>query len=216
MSDIDVKMQALGNEFEHLKQQYTRGISVYIHNVEPLPEEEFWTLLPKLQNDITTFIKLKRDTKVGCNEFVRYSCFCSIPYNFSWDSKPEDDRNRNLKGWKTAAQFLTSYRKLTSKIYKAIDKMSGLERGDDSFGDLCDSLPLAGKDVISKILSKDIVTYKHLDRALDTACYMTNSEMDMVEKWKKFILHGENYICMSLENALTEYYSHIVAEREDS
>lgn len=82
----------------------------------------------------------------------------------------------------TALRFYKTYRRLKARLSKALwDVIEGF--GDDGYGDVIDSFPLFGRERAEKALKGEI-------------------EGESRDQYQ-----GENYIGMSLENALFEYYA---------
>lgn len=190
-------MRKLGVEYLCLVDKYETTVRNYIRAFYPLDsEDEFWALLEKLRGTLQQR-KLK-DSEHGCNEFVRSLCFDKT---HAWPAcanmNDKELAEAEIQSWTTAARFLASYNRLVARLSKRLDQMPGLERGDDGFGDLCDSMPLAGREVADGILKEDIETYKQLEAAIP-------------EEWRKFALFGENYIATYIMQALTKYYAIIV------
>lgn len=72
-----------------------------------------------------------------------------------------------------------------------------LGRSDDGYGDLCDALPLAGKEFIERIVAQDILSDKQLEKGVTevlTGTFFVGT-----------VLHGENYFSMRLEEGLFKW-----------
>lgn len=179
----------LGNTFTRTKEQYEKAVQAHIRAfaAKPLDDDNFFDLLGGLQSALQ-YRRLK-DSKHGCEEFVRSMCF----------DRGRQYNNDMMSGWILVARFLGDYQRLVSRLHKKLWSLPGLERGDDGFGDLCDSLPLAGEAVITKVMDGDIANFRQLEAAIPD------------EAMRKFTLHGENYIRMFIEEFLVEKYAHVVA-----
>jgi hypothetical protein len=80
---------------------------------------------------------------------------------------------------KTAISFSKTYKSLTDRLSKSLwDTIEGF--GDDGYGDCIDSFPLYGKDAVVRGLK---------------------GELDGLDPYQ-----GENYVRMSLQNAIEELY----------
>lgn len=112
--------------------------------------------------------------------------------------------------------FIRAYRQTKSMLYKALDDCD-LGRGDDSYGDLMDSLPLLGVDAIKHIIGGKITSNKTLTIFVNKTCleyvqkwvgipwndgggdHVKGQNVEQIaEKWALFILNGENYNEMKL------------------
>jgi len=88
-----------------------------------------------------------------------------------------DEDNRSV-----ALRFVKTYRASTKAIYKPLfDVISGY--GDDGYGDILDSFPLFGRERYEKALEGKL------------------------EGDSKAQYQGENYVAMSLDNAIYELYA---------
>ena len=106
-----------------------------------------------------------------------------------------------------AVRFARTWRHITNQLYQPLfDVVS--DRGDDAYGDLLDSLPLAGRDIVGRALraggrnSTGLSGNAQLEQAVTQACI----EQDRCE-FAELILHGENYISMHLAEAAQKYFA---------
>lgn len=98
-------------------------------------------------------------------------------------------------------QFVEWYGVLTSRISKAFRDLS-LDRGDDSFGDLTDSLPLAGRKIVERCLATDPRSGKPKREGFLEAKELYEAiKSDLSEDWYKLICEGENYVEMALSDS---------------
>lgn len=104
-----------------------------------------------------------------------------------------NDGGWTLDSWVKAAGILTRYRALKAELSKKCWDLPGLEKGDDSYSDFIDALPLAGRTIVEHILSGGISTYEGLEAVLSG-----HGRPEM----SKGILDGENYVAMKLEEVL--------------
>ncbi len=72
--------------------------------------------------------------------------------------------------------------------------------GDRPPVDLLDALPLAGRGLVSKALAREFGNQRQFDAGVLEGC-------DGSEQLAKLILHGENYVAMSLCDGAQEYFA---------
>jgi hypothetical protein len=183
---------------------YHKAIRREMGAFEPLGDSEFLAGLDCLIEKVT------KDRKRGV-ESIMHNLMCSWVYGtgFSdapdgWPAQPDrsafrmdDEQDKGklmLACWEQSVRFRNHYEQLTGKLSKMLWEMPGLERGDDGYGDLIDSLPLAGRAVLDGLFREEIVSFKQLEKALAD------------NPLKDFILNGENYIQMKLTEALEQAY----------
>lgn len=75
--------------------------------------------------------------------------------------------------------------------------------GDDSFSDLCDSLPLGGRKVINAVLAGEINNTQELETLVHSV--VVGREQD---ENRRFILIGENYMRMRLREKLQSSFTY--------
>ena len=115
----------------------------------------------------------------------------------AWELFRENFFDNRKFSFTELAGFVVWYDKLKEKISESIGHLD-LDRGDDGFGDLCDSLPLAGSRVINACLA----THKKSNRRRDG--FMDCGELETAVKknglnWFNLICHGENYVASTLK-----------------
>jgi len=201
MTTTKPEMISIGTQYALLHQQYERECRGYINAVAPLTDEDFWLLIGKLQDDV----KYRMNADHGCDEFVRSLCFDRSRRNIPKKFRPVDEdgqyvRGDELNGWELAAAFATKYDQILHKIHRALRDVN-MHRGDDGFGDFCDSFPLAGQVAFDTLISSHRPTCDEIEGLVP-------------EAWKKFICHGENYIVTTLVNNLIRRFCYIVSQSE--
>tara|TARA_Y100000034_G_C6865183_1_gene394246 strand:+ start:122 stop:754 length:633 start_codon:yes stop_codon:yes gene_type:complete len=75
------------------------------------------------------------------------------------------------------------------------------DRGDDSYGDFIDALPLAGRDIVNKCFD-ELYVYKALEADIRELELIYDSGLDV-----DLILHGESYFSSRLKDAIKHYYA---------
>ncbi len=146
----------------------------YFDEIEPLSRKRFWELMPCFISNLDKDFNSEK----ACREFVRKSEYSDESYTFdeavrfarAWDAYKSDLRNSEFSNIKFG-------------------------KGDDSCGDLIDSLPLAGPEFMGRCLVGDF-------SGLTEFCV----ELAAASKFSKQIYNGENYFGMFLEDSVKEFF----------
>lgn len=101
--------------------------------------------------------------------------------------------------------FVKWYGELRHKIGNHLSDVIE-SRGDDGYGDLCDSLPLAGTSVVQRILADGYETEEDLEQSVLA---------QLGSDWAKFLLHGENYVEMRLMKQAKKWFLHFLLAEKD-
>lgn len=167
-----------------LDKQCSDATENLMRQAEPMEDGSFWDLLASFAK------RVQRDDSVesACHNLMVYEVY-----------QQEDEAG----AWERVCSFFKRYCFLVRQLSEKCSDMPGLDRSDDGYGDLVDSLPLAGRKVCKGILEGKIVTYEDLSNAFD----------GHTKKFKSFILDGENYIEMSLECAIKKALAVIVGRK---
>lgn len=180
------RVKALARAAAEADTEYRSVFGHYILEFEPLDIEQFWGVMSRLVKNIDSSFSVKTACHNLMCTFVYSSAMSEVA---GWPDEP-------TPAWESAARFFARYQKITSDLCDKCWKMPGLERSDDGYGDLMDALPLAGREIVKGIMEDDIANYKQLE-----AC--------VPGPLRDFILNGENYIVISLEDALRKAYQSI-------
>ncbi len=153
-------------------------------------------LLQKLQTEVHTYVfKYKRGAlgvSHAASEMFRLVAVGSADYT-------EEQCNGFVK-W---------YEKLKVKLDEALSPLFGFH--GDGFGDLIDSLPLAGIDIIDRCLTPD----KRAGFLEEHEIYQAVEEVHG-ERWRKFICTGENYIGSELKKQARRWFLHTLLTDHDN
>ena len=163
--------------------KFDTALRVYVHDVEKVPvltDDAVWFETNRLVRLIRSGLKF-RPTFHSALEYAADEFFRAPLVNA-----------RTTEVFHELARYVGSYERMKGRIYKALSKVDKVDLGDDSFGDLVDSLPLAGSRICGLLLSGCICYFSELELELDTLSF------------KKNILNGENYVAMNLMDALNE------------
>ena len=169
-----------------------------MRSLKPMHDDEHFNgVLDALSKMVQQGRKSGRDM-----ESVMHNFMCACVYQ-TYGEVPDafDDLSQPV-AWELMARFHNRYETVKATLSKVMWEMKGLSRSDDSYGDLIDSLPLAGREIIDRIVTEDIATYKQLEKALAD------------HPLKDFILHGENYVEMKLEEALEKAFLSVARDAE--
>jgi hypothetical protein len=162
--------------------------------LKPLDAEMFWVIVDSLRDNLVSGLAAGRRV-----ESEVHNLMCTYVHGSYSRSKIDGWPEEKLPRWENMVRFLVKYEEMKATLSKKMYDMKGLERGDDGYGDLMDSMPLAGREVVDGIMNDDIANYKQLEKALAD------------HPLKDFILCGENYVEMALEEKLKEQLPGILA-----
>lgn len=98
-----------------------------------------------------------------------------------------------------AIQFAKSWQGWRGKLYQPLFNVVK-DRGDDAYGDLLDALPLVGREVVQEVLGSEFGNQEQFDAAVFVGC-------DGSKQLTELILHGENYVGMTLADAAQESFA---------
>lgn len=178
------------DELRKAEGQYEKAFYHWAQTVPTLAPEHFWRGIDTLR---TIWGECKFDPERAANEYLRIASI------------------EGQEQLAAAIHFCVSYRRYAEGMSGACEHLTeGWERGDDSFGDLMDSLPMAGEQVYVEIKRGDFfsededgnetVNIDDLERRVRLENF---KDLRLVRAADK-ILHGENYWASTLEQAATE------------
>lgn len=170
--------------------EYGEAFRAHLRVFKPLDDEEFWPILELFQGNVVSRLKYGNGVKEGAHNLL-----CELVYH-----RTGEDR---MDAWENMARFLARYEQNTRRLSAKMNDMPNLDRGDDSYGDLLDSLPLAGKEIFDAIMGDDIANNKQLEKAF------------IDHPLGKVILHGENYVCMTFEKVLLKSFVSVSRDHEE-
>lgn len=185
MVGMDKTVTELAKEKTAADRAFGKAFRAHLRTFEPLEISRFWEVVDQLQ------LHIGRRLSYGGVKDGAHNLICQEVYQATDE----------MSAWGDMARFLARYEDIKTRLSIKMDRLPGLDRGDDGFGDLIDSLPLAGPEVFIAIMADDVANGKQLDKAV------------IAHPLAKFILEGENYICMTFEKALKKSFVHV--SRED-
>ncbi len=167
-----------------------------MHTLKPMDDSPFLAVLDCLIAQVKESRSRGKDVESAMDSFR-----AGLIFGCGWGTTPPADwPDTKAKRWEAMARFGRRYEVLKATLSKLCYELKGLERGDDGYGDFIDSLPLAGRAVLDGLIQEDIANYKQLEKALAD------------NPLKDFILNGENYIAMKMEEMLCEAYTQVARE----
>ena len=169
-------------QLDNWKSRWNKQFRAFFEAQKPLSADRFWELLPLFRSEIVH--QYQFNVKNAAYEFFRKPACDAVSYTLD-----------------EALRFAVTYRQMSEALYTPLFDVI-TDRGDDSYGDLLDAMPLAGRVIYEKCLSK----YYGNNVAIETAIG------DEVPKLARFIMRGENYIRSTLIDAASERYSYVLRD----
>jgi len=180
------------DELRKAEGRYDTAFDHWAQTVPTLAPEYFWRVIGTLR---TIWEECKFDPERAADEYLRRASIAG---------------ENELAA---AIHFCVSYRRYAEGMRGACEHITqGWERGDDSFGDLMDSLPMAGEQVYVEVKSGDFFGYNGMDDIVlinDLESRVGEAVPNAADK----ILHGENYWASTLEQAAQERMKTILVFR---
>ena len=169
--------------------------------VKACSDESGWKLLDIFRATVETYrFKLKRreqGIKQAAWEIFRLELVGKADYTF-----------HDLVG------FVKWYGVLKSKISRAIGHL--YEYHGDSFADLIDSYPLAGRELVGRALATCPASSRpRREGYLDEAEVAGAVQQRLGSRWHNLICHGENYVARALELACYRALVHRIVRDTD-
>ncbi len=169
---------------------WTGAFHDYFEQVEPLSEDRFWALMDPFRKEVLhcVFGCSGRRLKDGAHEFFRAAHTKEANYTFN-----------------EAVQFAKGYRALSKSLYQPLFDIVK-NRGDDAYGDLLDSLPLAGRKVCEKALASQYIDNADFEaKVAQVVKHREHVPAGDYKQFAEFILHGENYVATALYDKASDF-----------
>jgi hypothetical protein len=106
--------------------------------------------------------------------------------------------------WEEAAGFVKFYEGLYNQLGTALPHL--FEFHGDGFSDLCDSLPLAGEEVVRRSLASHPRSHRPRREGFLDEAELNDAVNALGPQWSSFILRGENYVRSALRAACKQYW----------
>jgi hypothetical protein len=191
--------------FRRAQSQYDAVFRGFLMTTPRLSPEHFWPMLDAFRLTVLRTMMLREKVaEAAADEFMR-------------DAKV----NKGPGGLAAAVHFAISYRDFVRKAYSGGDKCGfGFDRGDDGYSDLMDAVVLLGREFNERLYEGDFGSLAAFGQAVMGACCYSVTERDfpfqyaddpvgnrtsLAGRLRKFVLHGENYFSMSLEEAAQKW-----------
>lgn len=160
-------------------------------NPRKLDVDRFWAIMDYFRKEVIA--KAHRfDSKYATDELFR-RCICD---------------QLEVGGAKVTfdelVRFIENYNALDSAINTALYNLVS-DKSDDSYGDLCDSLPIVGRKGVKKLLTLSEDKWHDNNTVIGIIDDNCPKGVDP-EKWRQFIWNGENYFSMFFEDSARERY----------
>jgi len=174
------------------RKEYEKAFRTYFReHVKPLSADRFWELQPVLTHDVYLFrfgYGRSNGVEQAAGDFFR-KALTQEAYHFQGRKQP-------LYSISEAMQFARSWQTLVRQLDDVLREVVE-HRGDDAYGDLLDAFLLAGQDVHQRSLERQFRDNRDLEEGITAACQTAPGLAEL-------ILHGENYVAMSLVDAARE------------
>ena len=171
------------NAFKEAKSQWDEQFMDYSRSVPPLAPEHFWPMADQFRKVLLDTLSYRRERtgKAAADEFMRQAVV-------------------NGGTLAAAVHFALSWRHYKAKAYVAGDKAGfSFDRGDHSYGDLMDAVPMLGQVFNDKLVAGKLASLREFDEAVNAACDQANRVL------VNAVLHGENYFGAYLEEAAQKW-----------
>lgn len=185
----------LATKAHNADHEYETAFRRFWTQAPPMEMADFWAMAKVL---LETISKRLGQSQPGSDENVNYEAGLKL---FVWNKFFKERTEADLPADPVAtaqklASFIRTYRTVCDRYYEAIWSMDGLERGDDSYGDLVDQLPMVGPELYDEVMSGKIEDYYDFSRKI---LNLTGTGMC------RAILHGEKYIKQTIMEETQKY-----------
>lgn len=171
------------SNLQFAREDYQTGFRKWMSTMDKLPAPRFWELC-KLYSALAIS---RLNTESGADEFFRLALVGS---------------SEGATSFEEAIRFALTYSIVVNNITRYFDKSNkGViwGRGDDSFGDVMDNLPLVGKEFYQTAKRSRFQNISEVEAEVSKAVQGN-------PKYMKFIMYGENYNRTNLEEKAAEFF----------
>jgi hypothetical protein len=169
----------------------------YFATVQPCDDEKGFAILDQFRKHVETFVfgygRKDVGVKHAADELFRLTATGQADYTYD-----------------EALAFVVWYDQLKGRIENSIGHLFDFH--GDSFGDLCDSLPLAGREIVERCLASHKKSGKRREGFLNED---EISQAITSDKWRNFC-NGENYVEMALSTQAENWFLHTLKTGEDA
>jgi hypothetical protein len=184
-----------------LKSQFNKAwIGFWFNHIQPCDEATFYRLLPVYRGFVDQFVFGYKRIDVGVQ-------------NASWELFRQVSTGEGSWTWDEAAGFVKFYEQLDNQIGRALAHL--FDYHGDSYSDLCDSLPLAGEDVVRRCLASHPKSHRPRREGFLEEAELREAVKALGPQWSKLILEGENYVVSALRAACKkDWLYEVMVDRE--
>ena len=185
MSIFDNKtLQTAAKKLRDAEARYEKvWVDAHVKEGEQLDPDTFWAVMDVFVKIVQSRLNMvhfgeSNASLLACDELFRQCA--TKEHDFTFDQ---------LLG------FGHTWDELSSELHRVLfDIVTG--KGDDGYGDLCDSLPLAGRDAITVLLkpSENGIDHNNAVRG------------QIPDNFRRYIWDGENYFGMHLGDAAKKWF----------
>lgn len=212
MKAIDAQELAL--EFNRVGAKFGKAFRHYMEELPLLDADRFWEILEKYFRPLVIERVFRQDAaKDAISEFFRVQSAAGKVQ--VWDSRGGYRYEECPYTFDEAIRFAKTWGHYKRALYKPLFDVVE-DKGDDGYGDLLDSLPLAGQTIHNACHDHDYGNNRVFREAVkDTLEQAVDSQMKNVDdercaKFKKkltsFVIDGENYFEMRLSDIAQSWF----------
>ena len=178
------------------KREFRASVTAFVSSAPALTSDRFWAIMADYRHLCALGINSK-ETNPARNASVALA-----------HRAFQGEGVFGINGLVEVAAFSRQYEALADELGTALDKQDGLElgKGDDSFSDFCDVLPLAGEAVCRDIIAGKFRSYKEIEDAVRyemRAVYIGGRPLQ--KELSELVMDGESYHESHLSEALVRY-----------
>lgn len=163
-------------EYVRLWYKFSSGIALH--------PDRFWEILEEFKTIVISRLNSKYTSRESCDELFRQAAVGELEVSFD-----------ELVG------FSNNWSKIDNLLRTSLTTIIET-KSDDGFGDLCDSLPLVGREIVSRLFTPAGMYEK------DVFYLVGRSGL------RSYIWDGENYFGMNLDQAAQKRYIYESASHE--
>ena len=184
---------------------YHEGFRAYMDDLDCLNDDRFWAILNKFRSLLN---RKSLSTTLAVDELFRLATETDLVAQAEEYQERGIDVGDNNYSTLETIRFAKTYRVKAAALCKPLfDVIEG--RGDDSYGDLLDNLPLMGQDMYKQLIGngeksnyrnhsvfesavKDVILLEDFGSDTDKALAWDEYKGDK-NRMRKHVLQGENY-----------------------
>jgi len=176
-------IMAQAKAFKEARSQFDEQFMDWSRGIPPLAPEHFWPMVDEFREVLIYTMQHRKEgyVEAAADEFMRRTVV-------------------NSGDLAAAVHFALSWTHYKGKAYAAGDKMGfSFDRGDDSYGDLMDAVPLLGQSFNERMELGKFDTLREFNEQVDATCNVAGRCL------RNEVLFGENYFSMCLQDAAQKW-----------